>query len=140
MENTNQRPIPGVGAMIFKEGKVLLGGSYAIGEYTFPGGKIEYMESLEDTVRRETLEECGVIIKNIRFQAVVNSSKYAPHHFISNIFLAEWESGDPQILEPDKIADWQWYSLDNLPKPIFEFSRLAIESYKTGKNFFDIEK
>ncbi len=139
----NQKPVPGVGVMIFKDGKVLLGkrgGSYAVGEYTFPGGKIEYGESMEDTVRRETLEECGVVITNIRFQAVVNSIKYAPHHFISTVFLADWESGEPRTLEPEKLGDWQWYSLDDLPEPIFEFSKLAIESYKTGKHFFDIEK
>ena len=55
----------GVGVMILKGGKVLLGkrkGSHGQGEYAFPGGHMEYLVGIEETARREVLEECGIEI------------------------------------------------------------------------------
>ncbi len=70
-------PKVGVGVMILKEGKVLLGkrkGSHGAGEYSFPGGHLEYMESFEDCARREIEEECGIKVKNLRFQYLTNTT------------------------------------------------------------------
>jgi len=55
----------------------------ARGEWSFPGGHLEYMESFEDCAKRETREECGIEITNIRFQFLSNVIKYAP----STIFM-----------------------------------------------------
>lgn len=57
--NEQQRPKTGVGVMILKNGKVLLGkrkGSHGEGEFAFPGGHLEYMEGFADCARREVLE------------------------------------------------------------------------------------
>ena len=59
----------GIGIMIFKNGKILLGkikGSHGEGEYAFPGGHLEYMESVKEGALRELEEECGIKIKNLR--------------------------------------------------------------------------
>lgn len=138
MEN---HPKAGLGIMILKDGKVLLHkrkGSHGEGEYSFPGGHIEYMESCEDCARRETKEEAGVEIDNIKFLFAANVRKYKPKHYIHFGFIADWESGEPQILEPEKCESWGWYELDNLPEPLFEFCKLSFESYKTGQNYFNI--
>jgi 8-oxo-dGTP diphosphatase len=82
----------GVGVMILKDGKVLLGlrqGSHGAGEWAFPGGHFEYMETLEDCAKRETLEECGVEIQNIRFQLLANLRQYAPKHYLHVGLIAE---------------------------------------------------
>ena len=79
-----QRPKVGVGILIFKDGKILLHkrkGSHGAGEYAFPGGHLEYMESFEDCAKREIAEECGVEVVNIRFNYVANVAKYAPKHY-----------------------------------------------------------
>ena len=126
--------------MTFKDGKVLLGkrkSAHGEGEYSFTGGHLEYMESFEECARRETLEECGIEIKNIQFLHCANITAYAPKHYINVSFVAEWESGEPRVLEPEKIVDWQWYDLDNLPEPLFTQTALCITSYKTGNNFYD---
>jgi 8-oxo-dGTP diphosphatase len=129
----------GVGVMILKFGKVLLGvrkGSHGAGEYGFPGGGLEYMESFEDCVKREVREECGVEIQNLRFQLVANLTEYAPKHYVHIGMIADWKSGDPQVLEPDKCESWSWFGLDALPN-LFGPAALGIESYKTGQNYFD---
>jgi 8-oxo-dGTP diphosphatase len=53
---------------------------------------------------------------------------------------ADWDSSEPKVLEPEKCENWSWYDLDDLPKNLFYQMQLALESYKTGKNYFDIEK
>lgn len=140
-ENPEQRPKVGVGVFIFKEGKVLLGKrtnySHGGGEYCPPGGHMEHMESFEEVVRREVKEEAGIEIKNIRFLCLSNVKTYAPNHYVNTGFVSDWESGEPQIMEPDKCERWDWYSIDDLPQPLFSTVMNYVEAYKTGKNFFD---
>ena len=81
----DQKPKIGIGIMIFKDSKVLLGkrkGSHGAGEYSFPGGHIEYMEGFEECAKREVLEETGIKIKNVRFQLLSNIKDYTPKHYI----------------------------------------------------------
>lgn len=136
----NQITKVGVGVMILKDGKVLLGkrkNSHGDGEYAFTGGHLEYMESFEDCARRETREECGIEIKNIRFNCVSNVTSHAPKHYVHIGLVADWESGEPQVLEPEKRESWEWYDMNNLPEPLFDFCIFEFEAYKTGKNYYD---
>src|SRR3990167_11492692 len=137
----DQKPKIGIGIMILKDDKVLLGrrkGSHGEGEYAFPGGHLEYMESFEDCAKREVMEEAGIKIKNIAFVRIVNLQDYAPKHYVHIGLTAEWESGEPKVLEPDKCAGWGWYSLDALPSPLFKTLPDDIESYKTGRTYYDV--
>ncbi len=137
------KPKVGVGVMILKEGQVCLTkrkGSHGEGEYAFPGGHLEYLESFEDCARRETKEECGIEIQNIRFLYLTNVTKYTPKHYVHVGLVADWKSGEPQNLEPDMSEGWRWYELDELPEPLFEFCRLSFDAYKTGRNYYSSEK
>lgn len=140
MEQPN-RPKAGVGVMILKDGKLLLGerrGSHGEGEYAFPGGHLEHMESFEECAKRETMEECGIEITNVRFQFLANVRKYAPKHYVHIGLLADWASGEPLVLEPDKAEGWAWYDLNALPQPMFTMSMMAVESYKDGRIYRDL--
>lgn len=142
MGNIDEKPKVGVGVMIFRGGKILMGkrkGSHGEGEYSFPGGHLEYMEGFEECAQRETFEETGIKIKNIKFLGVSNVVKYVPKHYVNIKFTAEWESGEPKVCEPDKFENWEWYGLDNLPTPIFKFAEQMINLYKSGKNYYDKE-
>ena len=62
---SERRPIPGVGAVIVRDGSLLLirrGRGANEGLWAVPGGKVEYGESLREAVSRETLEETGYIV------------------------------------------------------------------------------
>ena len=133
----------GVGVMIFKDGKVLLGkrkGSHGAGEYSFTGGHLDYMESFEDCARRETKEEAGVEIENVSFQCLSNITAYAPKHYVHIGLIADWKSGVPEVMEPEKCESWGWYSLDALPEPLFEVTKRSLEFYKTKVIYQDILK
>lgn len=139
----SSKPKVGVGVMIFKENKILLGkrkGSHGEGEYSFPGGHLEYMESFEDCAKREIKEECGINVNNIRFQFVANVTKYNPKHYVHIGLIADWIDGKPEVLEKERCESWDWYDLDNTPDPIFEMCRMAIESYKTKNNYYDLSR
>jgi len=133
-------PRVGVGVMIFKEGKVLLGkriGSHGAGEYAFPGGHLEHLESIEDCARRETLEECGCEIANVRFHLLYNMKTYAPKHYVHIGMVADWKSNEPENIEPDKCESWGWYGLDELPAPIFGACKVAFEAWRDNRTFID---
>lgn len=135
-----EHPRTGIGVMAFKDGKVLLGkrkNAHGAGEYSFPGGHLEYMESFIDCAKRETLEECGVEVENVRFQFLANLKDYAPKHYTHIGLVADWKSGEPQTLEPEKCEGWAWYDLGSLPTPLFSTCVLALEAHRTGHNFYD---
>ena len=136
------RPKVGLGVLIFKEDKILLAkrkGSHAHaqGVYSPPGGHMEYGESFEESIRREVEEECGLEIQNLKFLCVYNQKEYLPDHFVNLGFMADWKNGEPQLMEPEKMEEWGWYNLENLPQPLYAMIPKYIEALKTSKNFFD---
>lgn len=133
-------PRVGVGLLIFKDGKVLMGkrkGAHGSGEHSGPGGHLEHLESIEECARRETREETGIEIENIRFLCLSNLTAYAPKHYVDIGIIADWKSGEPMVMEPDKCESWGWYAIEDLPQPFFGVVPNYIEAYKTGRNFFD---
>lgn len=139
-ENNREKIKPCVGVMIFKDGKILMGkrrGRHGDGEYAFTGGHLEYLESFEDCARKETLEEAGIIIKNIKFLCLANYSKHEDRQDILVGMTADWESGELKDFPEERVGEWQWYDLDNLPSPIFYASEVMIDAYKNNKNYYD---
>ena len=138
--NKDNRPKVGLGVMVLKDGKVLMGerkSAHGAGEWAWPGGHLEYMESFEECAKREVREETGVEVKNIRFLRLYNLKEYAPKHYCDLGFVAEWQSGEPAVLEPEKCGRWEWFDMEKLPSPLFATVPSFIEAYKTGRNFFD---
>ena len=116
-------PRIGVASIIVKDNKILMGkrlGAPGSNSWQFPGGRLEFNESVEDCARRETLEEAGIQIANIRDFAFTND--FFPEdnkHYVTLFVLADLLSGTPQVLEPDKCGGWEWFDWDELPSPLF---------------------
>jgi len=139
----------GFGVMLLKDGKILLGhrhvdpekaGSELRGEgtWTMPGGKFEWGESFEEGARREVLEETSIKLKTIKIIGV-NNDKNQFAHFITIAMFSDDFEGTPQVMEPDEITEWRWFSFDNLPKPIYFPSAKLIENYKQKKFYISEE-
>ena len=138
----NKKPLVGVGVMILKDGKVLLGkrhedkekatGLKEVGSWTMPGGKLEYGETFEECGIRETIEECGIDLNKLKL-ICINNNKNEHAHFVTIGLFCDDFFGEAKVMEPDKITEWKWFSLDNLPIPLFSPSAKVIESYKSNK-------
>jgi 8-oxo-dGTP diphosphatase len=138
--NNDHFPKVGVGVMIFKNGKVLMGkrkNAHGEGEFASPGGHLEFGESFEQCAKREVAEETGIEISNIRFQFLANLTAYSGKHYAHVQLIADWKSGEPKVLEANKCEGWDWYDLNNLPQPTFKTYDMFLESQKTGRTFFD---
>ena len=143
MDNINKKPGVGVGIMILKDNKVLLGKRHddpekadselhGEGSWTMPGGKLHFKEELKDAAFREVFEETGIKVNKEKLQIVsVTNDIVEDAHFVTIGFLCKSFEGEPEIMEPDEITEWRWFELDNLPKPIFFPSERII------KNFFN---
>lgn len=133
-------PRVGVGVLVMKDGKLLLGrrkSAHGAGEYASPGGHLEHLESFEACARREVREETGLELGAVRFLRVLNLTRYAPRHYVDVSLVAEWKSGEPRVLEPDKVERWDWYPLDALPAPLFGTLPTSVEALRTGQPFWD---
>ena len=136
----NERPKVGIGVLVFKDVKVLLGkriGAHAAGVYGGPGGHLEHMESFAECARRETREEAGIEVENIRFLCLTNFQAHAPKHYVDIGLAADWKSGEPQVPEPEKHGPWDWWDLNNLPTPLWASVGNYIKSLNTGQKYFD---
>ena len=132
-------PRVGIGVMIQnKKGEVLLGlrhGSHGEGEWCFPGGHLEFGETVFETAKRETKEETGLDVGNFELISVADERRYIKtdnKHYLNIGVKAEYQGGGPKVMEPDKCKEWKWFSLDNLPKKIFEGTELTIKNFKAG--------
>lgn len=116
------RPKVGVGVIIVRNGKVLLGkrkNAHGEGSWCFPGGHMEAGETLQATAKREVKEETGMSVISITNGPYTNDIfEKEDKHYITLYVIAEVE-GDPKVMEPEKCEEWEWFSWDALPKPLF---------------------
>ena len=129
MEQTEPRV--GTGVWIRKDGKVLLGertGKYGTGTWTPPGGHIDMFETMRDCAIRETTEEAGIEIENVRLIATLdNIWDEMKTHYVTAYFVADWKSGEP-IPRPGEIARWEWFEWNNLPTPLFRPAQIYVDT------------
>ena len=125
-------PGVGIGVYVLKGDKVLMGlrkGGYQAGTWCAPGGKLEMYEDWKECAIRETREECGVEIENLRFIGITNDRDSSTgSHYITVAFVADLKSGEASLTEPDKFEKWGWFAWDALPEPLFLSTRNFIES------------
>lgn len=135
-------PKVGAGIVIIKDGKTLLAkrkGAHSAGTWGTMGGHVEFGETPIEAVKREAMEELGVVVGNIQFATCMNLIQDGKH-YVDVSFTAEIISGEPTIQEPDRIEEIGWYPLDQLPSPLFEPVRIVLESLRTGEHYFEVSR
>jgi 8-oxo-dGTP diphosphatase len=119
----HERPKVGIGVAVIRDGKVLLGkqkSPHGNGDWSCTGGHLEFGETWEECAIRETREEAGLMIENVRFGAVTNDIfRETGKHYITIFMVANASPGDPAVLEPDKWERWEWFDWKALPSPLF---------------------
>ncbi|TPX16361.1 uncharacterized protein E0L32_004010 [Thyridium curvatum] len=111
----------GIGVLVRDcEGRVVLGkrkASIGKGEWGFPGGHLEYGESIFECAERETLEETGLKVKGVKTIGVTSTVfPELQKHYITLFVLCEREDEkqEPELLEPEKCEGWSWLTWKDL--------------------------
>lgn len=112
----------GVGALVVKNGKILLvhrAESPGKGHWTNPGGYSEQLERIEETVVREVFEETGV---TSRVKSVV-AIRDLPHkvHNIYIAFMMEYIEGEPKPdgVEVDRAGFYNLSEMETMDVDVF---------------------
>ena len=108
----NNRPQLAVSAGIFRDGKILLvrrAREPSKGVYTFPGGRVEFGESLMEALAREVREETGLMIEVIGlagFREALPAKTGGHGHFVILPFAARWVANEVAL--NDELDDARW--------------------------------
>lgn len=99
------------------DGKILLvRGRFSRQKWALPGGGVKHNESYEQAAARETLEEIGLKIHNLRYLGKVNSyESYAK--FSVRVFVAHASNYD--IKCNFEIMEARWLNMNYLPEEYY---------------------
>lgn len=132
-------PRVGIAVMIQNENEeVLLGlriGSHGDGEWGFPGGHLDFGETIFETAKRETKEEVNLDVDEFELISITDEMRYIKEgkHYIGLGVKAVYRGGVPELLEPEKCKEWKWFSLGDLPDNLFENTQATIKNYQANK-------
>jgi 8-oxo-dGTP diphosphatase len=108
------RPILGVGALIFDADKILLverGKEPLKGYWSLPGGVLETGETLEEGIIREVREETGLEVKPVAvleiFERIIRDAQNAPeYHYVLIDYICRVTGGTLQAADDASRVEW----------------------------------
>ena len=114
MNDYPNRPLIGVGVVVFKDGRVLLirrGKPPREGQWSLPGGRQRLGERIEAAACREVREEAGIEIAVGPLLDVVDSITRdaqggVQFHYTLVDFVAEWRAGEARAGHDAAEAVW----------------------------------
>lgn len=114
-------------------GNRILFSKYAGREYTnyaLLAGFAEVGESIEETVKREVLEEVGLKVKNIRFY---KSQPWSMSDSLLLGFFCDLDGEEDIVLDKEELALAEWFEREDIPTKPEDFS-LTNEMMMVFKN------
>ena len=131
-----ERPIVGVGAVVIDRDPVLgdrvllvqRGHAPLKGEWSLPGGALELGETLEEGIRREVLEETGLIVEPVAVVEVLDrisrdNEGRVQYHYVLVDFLCRVVGGN--LAYATDATDARWSAIDDLTA-VAPFTRAVI--------------
>lgn len=123
---------------LIRDGKRILLGlkkrGFGEGRWNGFGGKVEFSEDIGDALKREVLEESGLVVKNLREMGVINfyfqDKELQPEVHIFQII--DWE-GEPMETEEMKP---EWFLADKIPyNQMWPADKKWLEFFLSGHRF-----
>jgi 8-oxo-dGTP diphosphatase len=93
------RPTPTVGVICFRGDEVLLikrGKPPRSGDWSIPGGRLEWNEAVKVCALRELEEETGVTAELVGLVDVIDGFFGDDRHYVLIDYAARWISGEPR--------------------------------------------
>jgi len=91
---------------------------YGAGWLTFPGGKVDRGADqtgiLEESVRREVLEETGIEVGEIKYLKSKFFNTDENVGVVDVIFVCEYASGEPMTNDPKEVGSVQWMTREEI--------------------------
>ena len=104
------------------------------GEFSLPGGKKRDDESITDCVARELKEEVGIEFRaGEKVSEQITNEPGFPQVTSIGVVVTKWE-GEPKKKEPWAHKKWEWYSIQNLPSPLFFPTQFVLDDYLAEKS------
>lgn len=126
----NAQPRLGCGAAIVQDGRLLLVRRLRepeAGCWGLPGGKVDWLEPVEQAVRREIEEELAIRLTALELLCVVDQiDAQRGEHWLAPVYLTDAFEGEVRNVEPEKHSDVAWFALDSLPEPLTVATRRAL--------------
>ena len=128
--------MPGAGAIIYKQGKVLLQKRADDGKWSIHGGALELGENYVQALIRELKEE--ISIKPIEPQLVgIYSGKDFYFEYPNGdkiydslcVFLVEKYEGNLQK-DDEEVTELKWFDIDDLPEEMHSSDGLILRDFK----------
>jgi len=128
-------PKVGVGAIILdKANKILLvlrKKAPKAGSWSLPGGKVDYMETIENAIIREIKEELGVDIEITHLVCVTNHILHSEDvHYVAPTFAVHITNGEVENRDPHALEKVQWFSINEIPENITMTTEYALKQLK----------
>ena len=109
-----QRPVLGIGALIFDRGRILLverGREPLKGYWSLPGGVLEIGETLEQGIIREVREETGLEVEPLKmleiFERIIRDSQGAPeYHYVLIDYVCRVTGGSLRAADDASRVAW----------------------------------
>lgn len=81
-------------------------------KYALVAGYVEIGETLEETVKREVMEEVGLKVKNIRYY---KSQPWSLSDSLLMGFFCELDGDEKITLEREELSTAEWFERENIP-------------------------
>ena len=109
------KPLVGVGAVIVRDGRVLLirrGQAPLLGEWSLPGGVLECGETLREATVREAREETGLVVETVDmlgvYERIVPGDRRVRYHYVLIDFLCRAVGGE--LRAGSDAAEVGWFT------------------------------
>jgi 8-oxo-dGTP diphosphatase len=105
--------------------------------WALPGGFMEMEETLEETARRELMEETGIRADElIRFDTYDRPGRDPRGRTITQVFVMIWTAALGMPVAGSDAAGLQWFRLDKLPGLAFDHQQIindVLQMIKEGE-------
>lgn len=133
----------GVKALILRDSKFLVMHNNGVRAdlWELPGGRMEFGETAEETLKREIMEETGLIVNPIKLLDTWNLIK-VDHQITGIIYLCSIEEGEITLSDEHDAYKWVnadkesldiMYDVFKIPMEKWDWNKICKEYYRKGE-------